>query len=681
MSTFRDDHGVPHVRADSVTELAFEQGRVTARDRAWQLEIERRRGEGRTAELVGEGGLEWDVFARRALLADVARRAFAALDEETRSFVAAYVDGVNTAFADGVEAPELAAYDATPEPWEPWTPLAVFLAQHVLFGTFPSKLWRGRVREVLGDDAPFRIEGATGGSNCVLVGPGRTASGLPLVAGDPHRLFEAPNVYAQVRLACPEFDVLGFTFPGVPGVQHFAHTGEVAWGITNAMADYQDLYAERLERRGDEVWAVGPDGPEPVRRSLETVSVAGGEDVGVEVLVTDRGPVVLGGPGGEAWSLRTPAYVRGDLGLAALLPLLRARSVADVDAALEHWVEPVNDVLVADRAGRVLHRVAGLVPERPAALRRHAGRGEDGHQWTGWVRDLPRLEVGPDVVRATANARHCAAYARIGEDFAPPFRVDRIHELLDGRTGLTADRVAAVLADGRQNAGRVLLDVVADLPDLPDAAAALRDRLLAWDGTMAPDDPGAAAYASLRDRVVELVCAAPALAPLAEPNPYGDLWAPWFALPNRVAVCLHGILVSDSPFGLDVPALVTRALVDVAAAGAPPAWGERHVFHAVHAFESLGLEHAPTWPATPLPGDSDAVLAAGFLPGSTVCVRGPVARYAWDLAERDRSRWAVPLGASGVPDSPHHADQHAAWACGGTVPVVTDWDLLTEEKP
>ena len=56
------------------------------------------------------------------------------------------------------------------------------------------------------------------------------------------------------------FDVVGFTFPGVPGVQHFAHAGAVAWGITNAMADYQDLYEETLERRSDEVWAATPTG-------------------------------------------------------------------------------------------------------------------------------------------------------------------------------------------------------------------------------------------------------------------------------------------------------------------------------------------------------------------------------------------------------------------------------------
>ena len=45
------------------------------------------------------------------------------------------------------------------------------------------------------------------------------------MAGDSHRALEVPNSYQQIRLACPEFDVVGFTFPGVPGIQHFGHTG------------------------------------------------------------------------------------------------------------------------------------------------------------------------------------------------------------------------------------------------------------------------------------------------------------------------------------------------------------------------------------------------------------------------------------------------------------------------
>jgi penicillin amidase len=40
----------------------------------------------------------------------------------------------------------------------------------------------------------------------------------------------------------------------------------------------------------------------------------------------------------------------------------------------------------------------------------------------------------------------------------------------------------------------------------------------------------------------------------------------------------------------------------------------------------------------------------------------------------------VPLGADGDPRRPHHHDQLEAWAVGALVPVVTDWERLTEEE-
>lgn len=268
-------------------------------------------------------------------------------------------------------------------------PLAIWLAHHVLFAGFPSKLWREHVARRLGPDAVALFQAdapvSSGSSGWLLAGE-RTATGAALLAGDPHRHIEDPGIYQQIRLACPAYDVVGLAVPGVPGTAHFGHTGEVAWAITNAMADYQDLYAERLRRRGSGVEAYGPDGWQPTRTHAETITVAGGEPVEVEVVETGRGPVVVGGPeSAEAISLRYPPRVTGELGFAALPALLRARTVADVDGAVKHWVEPVNVVLAADTAGGLLHRVTGAVPARPAANGvRVVPAWEPRYAWSGW---------------------------------------------------------------------------------------------------------------------------------------------------------------------------------------------------------------------------------------------------------------------------------------------------------
>lgn len=656
MTVLRDDWGIPHVVGGSVLEVACQQGRATAEDRSWQLEVERRRAEGTCAEVFGAAALEWDVLVRRATVADVARRSYDALTQESRAFVDAYVDGVN---------------QVLPRPWPSWMPLAVFAVQHLLFSSFPSKLWRRHVRATAGPDSAewlelFRTEGLPGGSNAFAVAGSLTASGQPVVAGDPHRVIESPGVYAQVRLVCtdPEdaFDVRGLTFVGVPGVQHFGHAGAVAWGVTNAVADVEDVYDEELVRHAGAVIARGTAGWEPVARRTELVRVRTGEDtfdaVEVEVLVTDRGPVVLGGPdAGHAISLRTPPLVLGDLGFDTLLPLLRARTADDVTTAFAGWVGPVDNLLVADSAGAVEHRVVGRVPER------------DGDRWTGWVPDLPR-RTGPLLV--SANDRAGADFARIGDDFAPRFRADRIRERLDALVAagpVSVDDLARVLADTRQTAGAALLGTVATLVDLDGPAADLRDRLLMWDREMAADSVEAALFAAVRAEVVDRFAGAPALAGL-DASPHGDLFAPWFDLRGRVRLALPALLAADEPLGVDPVQAVASALEAVAGAPEPPAWGERHVAVPLTPHQQFGLA-APgsvAAPMTALAGDDDCVLATRALGGTGACVHGPVARFVWDLG--GRSRWVVPLGASGDPTSPHHHDQQQAWAAGGTVPLL-----------
>ncbi|WP_019900601.1 penicillin acylase family protein [Salinispora arenicola] len=690
MRVFRDRWGIPHLRADDPDELAFAQGRVTAYDRAWQIEVERQRSLGASAAFLGAEAVSWDRFARQARLADTARRCSTRLDEATAAWVARYVDGVNAGLSAGVARdPRFADAGLGAGSWEPWTPLAIWLTHHVLFAGFPSKLWREHVARRLGPDAValFHADApVSSGSNGWLLAGSRTAAGAALLAGDPHRYIEDPGIYQQIRLACPAYDVVGLAVPGVPGIAHFGHTGKVAWAITNAMADYQDLYAEQLRRRGGGVEAYGPDGWQPTRTHTETIAVAGGEPVEVEVVETDRGPVVVGDPETtEAISLRYPPRVTGELGFAALPALLRARTVADVDAAVEQWVEPVNVVLAADTAGGLLHRTAGAVPVRsPANGLRVVPAWDPGYAWSGW-HPMPRATVTD--VAVMANER--AVSAPLGVEFAPPYRARRIRELLDRTAGWTAGRMADVHTDTYTAAAGPLLALLADLDGLPTPAAALQDRLLRWDRRMTADSADAGAFAAVRAALVRRITAHPVLAALADPPAYPAVFAPWLALAPRVGTALGALLAPDALPGLNAPALVRAALLEVAGGDLDPAvsartarWGARHrlaPWRAVPAntvAESRSTETGPE-----LGGDHDCVLATSSVPGVTdLCRRGPAARYSWDLARREDSCWVVPLGADGVPGSTHDDDQLAAWRRGELLPVVTDWDKLTEER-
>ncbi|MFB8771912.1 penicillin acylase family protein [Streptomyces broussonetiae] len=686
---YRDAWGIPHLRASGPTALARAQGRVTALDRAWQLEVERHRVQGTSASFLGTDALTWDVFARRTRLADTAGRCFDALterDPETADWVRAYVDGVNDGLAEGARrTPEFERTGLTPGRWEPWTPLGVWLSTHILFAGFPAKLWRDHVVRHLGADAVglFATDGpGTSGSNGWLVSGERTVTGQAVIAGDPHRFIEDPGVYQQIRLSCPEFDVVGLAVPGIPGTAHFGHTGTVAWAITNAMADYQDLYQERLRRTGAGIEALGPDGTwRRAERLTESVEVAGESTayVDVEVIETERGPVIAGGPEGLddgtplALSLRYPPRVTGDLGFSALLPLLRARTVADVDRAFDHWAEPVNVVQAADTDGGTLHRVAGRVPVRAERGRvRTVPAWEPGHDWRGW-HETPRAGL-TDGVAVMANQRGPAA--PLGVEFAARHRADRIAALLAGKERWSAADMPAVHMDTHLASAAALLDLVAGLDPgtLTPGAAALRGRLLGWDRRMTADSEDAAAFAALRGAVVRRLAAEPAFAALTEPPAYPEILLPWLALVPRVGYALENLLRAEELYGIDRPAVV-RAAVEETAGRTPATWGDTHRLAPWRA-----LAPGTPYDEPALSGDHDCVLCTSPVPGLTdLAARGPAARYVWDLARREDSRWVVPFGASGVPGSPHHRDQLPLWLAGDLVPVVTDWNQLTKE--
>ncbi|MDJ0379504.1 penicillin acylase family protein [Streptomyces sp. G-G2] len=676
---------MPHLRAADALRLSYAQGSVTARDRAWQLEVERRRSQGSSAAFLGAAEVPWDRFARQCMLDDTARRCFEALDPATAAWVRAYVDGVNDGLAAGAARDErFARTGLAPTPWEPWVPLGIWLSTHVLFAGFPTKLWRARVARALGDGAItlFATDGpGTAGSNGWLVPGERTSTGAAIIAGDPHRFIEDPGVYQQIRLACPEFDVVGLAVPGVPGLAHFGHTGTAAWAITNAMADYQDLYVERLTRVGgpgqERVEALGPDGAvEAVARHTERLTVAGADgapatEVEVEVLETARGPVIIDTPE-QSISLRYPARVRADLGFAALPALLRARSVADIDRAVDGWAEPVNVVHAADTAGGLLHRVAGAVPLRHRDNRlRPVPAWEPAYAWRGWA-PLPAEPVRG--VAVMANARGIAS--PLGVEFAPPHRAQRIGELLSGSGDWSAGDMADVHRDTFLGSAAALLDRLPALTGLSPAAAELRGRLLGWDRHMAADSTDATVFAALRTAVVRRIAADPVLAGLAGAPTGPSVFHPWQYLLPKVGYALEGLLTTGLLPGLDRAAHLRAALEETATADAPAtAWSEVHRLAPWQALHDPGAR----WPG--LGGDHDCVNATSSVPGVTdLTSRASAARYVWDLARREDSLWAVPLGADGVTGSAHHLDQLPLWARGELVPVVTDWTLLSKES-
>ncbi len=543
-----------------------------------------------------------------------------------------------------------------------------------------------------------QIGDALSGSNAWAVTAAHTSTGGALIAGDPHRFLELPGIYLQCQVACPEFDVVGFAFAGVPAVPHFAHAQNVAWAITNAMGDYQDLYRERLTRTADGVSAATPDGTAPVQAWTETIVVRDGDDHAVEIVVTDNGPVIDGGPDtGWALSLRSPMLADGEgFGFDAVLDLLFADSISDVEEALAGWSEPVNRIVIADGQGRVHRQVVGAMPRRASENYWLPVPGwDERYRWAGYHVDSVADEGFDAVVdgfAVIANQRigDCPPLQPVTTEAVGPARAQRITELLDDGTASVATCTDihrdAYLADAAVVID--LVDAVGPLATLSDGAERIRGRLLAWDQEMAADSVDAYLFAAVRTELVAAVAAHDELAGLTAPHGFSPILDPWFVATPRIAAALENVLCRIAARGVELGALVTASLEAVAAAtdgGArAPSWGEHHRFAPIHGFDLMGASPAhPELSArvrpdrAPLGGDAECVFANASAVGfDDQCRVGSAARYVWDLADRDNGRWIVPMGADGDPCSPHFQDQLPLWARGETIPIVSDWTVL-----
>ena len=238
---YRDSYGIPHVRAGSTHDAFFGQAFAAAQDRLWHMQHDRLLAYGRWAEYAGPDALEQDVQMRRFQIGPSVRLDYDHLDDETRAMLRAYAAGVNAFIDSGPLPAEFALVDDTPDRWEPWDCLAVFKGRHILMGVFEAKLWRAKLLRALGPEKTAELlpghrgdllivppaaeydadgydalphlsdlEGAIGamretdsGSNNWALSGARTASGRPLMAGDPHRALDTPNVYYQNHVACP----------------------------------------------------------------------------------------------------------------------------------------------------------------------------------------------------------------------------------------------------------------------------------------------------------------------------------------------------------------------------------------------------------------------------------------------------------------------------------------------
>ncbi len=265
-----DAHGIPHVRAATEEDAYRVLGWLHAADRLFQMEMRRRAASGRLSEAFGVAAVDADVRARTLGYGRQAEREFRALSVAEKRLLEAYAGGVNAYVAAHPRPWDLVAAGIRPEPW---TALDSLRFQGLMFSSLSAaepgeksslarvlKFGLGPLLPVLDaqsdtptfvpPEAPYRRDPASKpedqtdaarGSNAWALAGSRTATGLPILANDPHLEAEIPGVWYAAHLTTADgLDVAGLTLAGLPGVV-IGRNGDAAWGLTMHQADDADL--------------------------------------------------------------------------------------------------------------------------------------------------------------------------------------------------------------------------------------------------------------------------------------------------------------------------------------------------------------------------------------------------------------------------------------------------------
>ena len=710
-----DENAVPTIIADSQLDAFSGQGFAHASDRFFQMDLMRRQAAGEISALVGPFAIGFDkpraVLRRRAL----ATRILSELPVKEQAMLRRYTAGVNAGIASFASPP--VEYATLAAPMQPWIPEDTILVQITMMdmlerhdggersitalrnlvprdyadwlmmqvGEFealliepespesipappPASMIDVRKQASTHSLLPFPAERpAALGSNNFAVAGSRSSDGRAILANDPHLRITAPSTWYRCRMEWPEHELTGLSLPGVPGIV-IGTNGHVAMGMTNTTGDFRDNVIIEVDPEDASRYRVG-DGWEPFDVEMVAIKVRGEEDLELESRWTRWGPVLGEDDQGRPLAELSVAWQPGAVNF-TLHEMADAKTVEDAIRVARRWYGPSQNVLVADKEGRIGWALSGWLPNR---------RGYDGLEpvsladgTRGWFGPLPEDErpmvIDPESgFLFTANSRTVplGASSRIGNKFANPCRSYRIRQRLrelDDATELDLldiqlDEFAQLLVPYRS----LYLEGLKALPESP-ARENLIAIVTAWDGNASEETLAVVPLDSFRDNLLGETRAA-----LLES--FQGKYRQRAMRAIRENAILAGFKTRPANLLVDGKAgwssLLASAAEQTLKFEQPPVWGEANRSNFKHplAIASPLLGDGFSLPSNSQSGYHGAVRVALPLAGAS-------ARIVVSPGHLDDAILQTPGGQSGDPFSPHYSDLHQVWAEGSPSPLL-----------
>ena len=755
-----DERGVPHIDAQSEMDMYRALGYVHAQDRLFQMEMVRRLSRGELAEILGPKLLETDKLFRTLGIRARADEMAAKINPINPADMAliSYLDGINQ-FQNTHPVP--LEFEVLNIPKRPFTPADTFAVSGYLAYSFAqafkSEPAMTHIRDTLGAnylktfDLDWHPEGvlnkgsasqsaktpspathpavaldakdwaglgklaqlsqdalelagvpAFEGSNAWVIAGKRTASGKPVLAGDPHIAFSAPAVWYEAHLTAPGFELYGH-YQALNPFALLGHNTEFGWSLTMFENDDVDLIAEKINPANPNQVSIKGQWVDLTTRT-ETIKVKGQADVQLALRRSPHGPIISDAfkesfgdtPIAMWWAFletENPA-------LEAFYQLNRANTRQKARSASEKIHAPGLNIVWANTAGDIGWWAAAKLPIRTAGVNPNfiLDGSTDQADKTGFYNFSfnPQEENPARGYIVSANHQPLpASGVPVPGYYTLPDRAQRLDDALrdPDKKWDTAAAQALQLNSGSGYGPRVLKDLMPLLKNVTTDPyeKAFLEPLELWDGDYSRDSMAALLFTQL---MYELAHAAMAdemgeaqfknllrtfALDKALPRLVADANSPWWDNVNTKPVenrfetvriaWVNSLKHLESVYGKDL--LKWN-------------WGNAHTLTHAHPLgQQKPLDSIFNVGPFKVAGGREVPNNLNYQVGPAPwSVRsGPSTRRVVDFAQPDKAVGINPLGQSGVLFDPHYADQAAFYAEGVYQPQhLSEADVKANRK-
>ena len=516
---------------------------------------------------------------------------------------------------------------------------------------------------------------ASDGSNNWVIAPGKSATGRPIFANDPHRGHSAPPLRYIVHLHAPGLDVIGASQSFLPGVST-GHNGRVAFGFTVFQIDQEDLYVYDTDPEDRDAYRYD-GGWEQMRLLPEHIDVRGDKAAEVTHRFARHGPIIhTDAARNKAYAVRTVLLKPGAAPYVAGLAYQDAENWAAFRTALRCWYAPSLSFVGADIDGNIGWAPTGLTPVRPNWDGLLPVPGDGRYEWNGFL-DMDGLPSETNPPRGWVGSANQMSLPpdypyrlrKLGFEWSDPARFTRLTEAFENTGEVSLEDCRRLQMDLVCIPARRLCALTAGLrPEEPDLARAL-ELFGSWDHALAADSAAAALFEVWFTRHL-----CPGVVAHMVPGPGHAL------IPEADTSVVLELLEGPDPGLGEVPTEARDELLRTTLLAAVRetekllgddwsrwSWGGLHKVVFEHPLAGIVDEkQRALFNVGPQPlGGSDLTLnKAAYRASDFGVTHGPSWRLVADVGNWDDS-WAMNApGQSGDPLNPHYRDLMPLWAAG-----------------